>query len=78
MAVRSKIFYIYIMASRSGTLYIGVTNDIARRTYEHKHGLVAGFTSKYKVHRLVYVEAFDGAGNAIRESSSRGGAGREK
>ena len=79
MAVRSKILYVYIMASRSGTLYIGVTNDIARRTYEHKHGLLAGFTSKYKVHRLVYVEEFDPADQAIaREKQLKGWSRKRK
>jgi putative endonuclease len=71
--VRSKILYVYIMASRSGTLYIGVTNDIARRTYEHEHGLVPGFTRKYKVHHLVYVEGFDAVDAAIaREKQLKG------
>ena len=49
-------YFVYIMASRSGVLYVGVTNDIARRVVEHKEGIVPGFTSKYKVKRLVYFE----------------------
>ena len=49
--------FVYIMASvRNGTLYIGVTTDLARRAGEHRHGLVPGFTQKYKVNRLVYYE----------------------
>ena len=52
-------FYVYILASRyRGTLYIGVTNDLSRRSGEHKSGLVPGFTRKYKVHRLVYYEEY--------------------
>lgn len=50
-------FYVYILASRrNGTLYIGVTNDLVRRVYEHKGDFVEGFTKRYKVHMLVYYE----------------------
>ncbi len=50
-------YWVYIMASRpNGTLYIGVTNDIARRVKEHKEGTIEGFTKQYEVTRLVYVE----------------------
>ncbi len=50
-------FYVYILASgRDGTLYIGVTNDLVRRVYEHKEGKVEGFTRRYKVEHLVYYE----------------------
>ncbi len=54
------------MASqRNGTLYIGVTNDITRRVYEHRSDLIEGFTKKYKVHLLVYFEEFNNAESAI-------------
>ena len=54
------------MASqRNGTLYIGVTNDIVRRVYEHKNNLIKGFTEKYKVHHLVYLEEFNDVSAAI-------------
>jgi len=54
------------MASkRNGTLYIGVTNDIIRQAYEHKQGIIEGFTQKYKVNRLVYYEITDNIGYAI-------------
>ena len=60
-------YYVYILASKpNGTLYIGVTNNIARRVWEHKQGLVEGFTKKYAVHRLVYCEAFARPQEAIR------------
>jgi putative endonuclease len=51
-----KHYYVYILANYSKTLYTGVTNNLQRRIYEHKHHLVAGFTSKYQVTRLVYFE----------------------
>lgn len=58
-AAMSKTYYVYIMASkRNGTLYIGVTNDLARRCWEHREGLVEGFTKKYGVKLLVYYESF--------------------
>ncbi len=44
--------YIYIMNNTTGTLYVGVTNDLARRVWEHKYGVNDGFTKKYNVHRL--------------------------
>jgi len=50
-------YYVYILASkRNGTLYIGVTNNLERRVYEHKNNIVKGFTAKYNVHQLVYFE----------------------
>ena len=49
-----KQYYVYILASKSRVLYIGVTNDLERRVFEHRHKLTKGFTSKYNVNRLVY------------------------
>jgi putative endonuclease len=51
-----KNYYVYILSSKSGTLYTGVTSDLVRRVWEHKHGVVNGFTKRYGVHRLVYFE----------------------
>ena len=51
-----RSYFVYIMSSARGVLYIGVTNDLHRRLAEHQQGLVEGFTSRYKVHRLVFFE----------------------
>jgi putative endonuclease len=57
MAYRQKTPCVYLLASRrNGTLYIGVTSDLAQRVALHKQGLIEGFTKKYSVHRLVYYE----------------------
>jgi putative endonuclease len=57
--VMRRIFYVYILASmKRGTLYIGVTNDIARRLSEHRAGIGGVFTKRYGVLRLVYYEEF--------------------
>src|SRR5258705_13484731 len=51
---------VYILASkRNGTLYVGVTSDLVKRSWEHRNGLVEGFTKKYSVHKLVYCEIHD-------------------
>ena len=59
-------YYVYILASkRNGTLYIGVTNDLIKRVYEHKNGMIEGFTKKYSVHMLVYYEQTNDSYSAI-------------
>lgn len=66
-------YYVYIMASRSRTLYTGVTNDLERRVYEHKKKLVPGFTAKYNIERLVYFEVTEDVHTAIsREKQIKG------
>ena len=58
---------VYILASkRNGTLYVGVTNDVVRRVWEHKTNAVEGFTKRYGVHRLVYTEFHETIPDAIR------------
>lgn len=59
-------YYTYILCSKPfGTLYTGVTNDIIRRVYEHKHKMANGFTSKYNVDSLAYYEIHESIENAI-------------
>ena len=60
-----KLYQVYILASRSRTLYTGVTNDLTRRTIEHRQGRIPGFTARYRIHRLVYFETFRDARAAI-------------
>ena len=62
--------YVYILASKiGGTLYIGVTNDLVRRVFEHKSKFVSGFTKKYNVVKLVYYEQYDDIENAIQRET---------
>jgi len=64
---------VYIMASASKVLYTGVTSDLFKRVYEHKHGLMHGFTSRYKITRLVHFEEFPDMPSAItREKQIKG------
>ena len=66
-----KQFYIYILASkRNGTLYTGVTSNLIKRIWEHKEKFVEGFTSKYKVDKLVYFEKHQNANSAISREKS--------
>jgi putative endonuclease len=71
-------FWVYILASRHRTLYTGVTNDLERRLFEHGTGVIAGFTWKYNVHRLVYVEAADDPLSAITREKQIKGWSRQK
>jgi putative endonuclease len=60
------MYYVYLLASRkNGTLYLGVTNDLVRRVYEHKTKSLPGFTARYEVSRLVWFESHDDPANAI-------------
>ena len=61
-----KSYYVYILASkRNGTLYIGVTNDLVRRAYDHKSNVIQGFTEKYGVHNLVHYELYTDVHDAL-------------
>ncbi|MEA0970596.1 GIY-YIG nuclease family protein [Candidatus Megaera venefica] len=59
-------YWVYILASkRNGTLYVGVTGDLSRRIYEHKENLNDGFTKKYNINQLIYIEEFQDIIEAI-------------
>ena len=75
-----KQYCVYIMSNAHNTvLYIGVTNDLARRVYEHKNGLGSAFVKKYNVHKLVYYEVGHDVYAAIaREKQIKGGSRKKK
>ena len=64
-AMKPHTYSVYIIASKSRVIYIGITNNLDRRIYEHQHDLVDGFSKKYRCHRLVYYESFDDVLKAI-------------
>ena len=63
--MKDHCYSVYIIASRSRVIYIGMTNDLSRRVYEHKNDLTEGSCKKYRCHRLVYNESFDDVTKAI-------------
>jgi len=63
--VKEHEYFVYIVCSRSGTLYIGISNTIYRRALEHKRGEVEGFAGKYRCNRLVWYESYDDVRKAI-------------
>jgi len=72
-------YYVYIMTNRSGTLYTGVTNNIKQRVHQHKNKLVEGFTRKYNIDKLIYVETFSDIYSAIaREKTIKGWLRKKK
>ncbi len=73
-----KLYYVYILASRSRTLYTGVTNDLIGRVSKHREGLVPGFTARYRIHRLVYFETFRDVRAAISREKQIKAWGRAK
>lgn len=77
--MEQRQYAVYILSSHTRTLYIGVTNNLQRRLYEHKNKLVPGFTAKYNVDRLVYYEMFTDARDAIaREKQLKNWARKKK
>jgi len=64
--MREHLYFVYILASRrNGTLYIGVTNNVMRRAWEHRNDFIEGFTKKYGVHTLVWYESYEDIHAAI-------------
>jgi len=63
--MKKEVWYVYIMGNQRPTLYIGVTNDLVRRVYEHKEKLAEGFTKRYNTNKLLYFELFDDPEQAI-------------
>jgi putative endonuclease len=60
-------YFVYFLASRpGGAIYVGVTNDLVRRVYEHKSGVVKGHTERYRIDRLVYFESYDDVALALQ------------
>ena len=73
-----RSYFVYILSSDRGVLYVGVTNDLQRRLAEHQKGKVAGFTSRYKIHRLVYFEKTGDIHSALEREKQLKGWRREK
>ncbi len=66
-----KQYYVYIMASqRNGTLYTGVTSNLVKRVWQHKSGITKGFTSKFRINRLVYYEIHSDISEAIKREKN--------
>ncbi|MFA5360683.1 MAG: GIY-YIG nuclease family protein [Candidatus Paceibacterota bacterium] len=73
-------YYVYIVANKyNKVLYTGITNNLYRRIYEHKHKIIKGFTHKYNITKLVYYEIFDDVESAIiREKQIKAGSRQKK
>jgi putative endonuclease len=76
--MRSHNYFVYIATNKGGTLYIGVTNNLERRIYEHKHKILKGFTQKYNINKLIYQECFNNINDAIAREKQLKGWRREK
>jgi putative endonuclease len=77
--MEQKYYYVYILSNRNNSvLYVGITNNLVRRLYEHKNKLVEGFTKKYNVNKLVYYELFNNPYDAISREKQLKGCGRKR
>ena len=75
---RARAYFIYIVASKSGVLYVGSTSDLVRRIYQHRHGLIPGFTKQYNVDRLVWWETTPNSRAMVEREREIKGWRREK
>lgn len=73
-----KSYFLYILASKTGSLYIGVTNNLSKRIFEHKNKSIPGFTSKYNIDRLMFYQEFQRVEEAIEMEKKLKGWNREK
>ena len=76
--MKNNLYFIYILSSYSGVLYIGITNNLQRRVYEHKQELVEAFSKKYKCKKLVYFEEYKDINQAIAREKHLKGWSRSK
>ena len=76
--MRHYQFWVYIMASDKGNLYIGVTNNLTRRIFEHTHNLIAGYTRDKQCHKLVYFEESNQIEDALKREKQLKGWSRMK
>jgi len=78
--MNTKSYFVYFLVNQSNSaIYVGVTNNLVRRIYEHKNKLVPGFTFKYNINKLVYFEVFDDINAAIaREKQIKAGSRKKK
>jgi len=78
LSMREGSYFTYIVASRSHTLYVGMTGNLQKRVFEHKNGTYEGFSSRYNCNRLVWFEIFEDPSNAIGREKQLKGWRREK
>jgi putative endonuclease len=80
LAMSKRSYFVYIMTNKHNTvLYTGVTNDLSRRVFEHQNKIRGGFTSRYNITKLVYMEEFGEIGDAIaREKQIKAGSRQKK
>jgi putative endonuclease len=74
----TKLFYVYILRSFSGVLYIGVTSNLAKRLYEHQEKAVEGFTKRYYVDKLICYEVYENPDDAIKREKQLKNWNRKK